>query len=104
MPYNKICATSENSDQTAHPISLIKVFGDRMCLKKDKREPLPYWVDVQTDRSLCWSYCRGDVVRWLKPKIPYHLRISSLNMASSVVDVYTIHVVFNNYVNEQQMP
>ena len=39
-----------------------------MCLlqspgypKRDKREPLPYWVDVQADPSLCWShrsYCR----------------------------------------------
>ena len=39
-----------------------------MCLlqtpgypKRGKREPLPYWVDVQTDLSLCWShrsYCR----------------------------------------------
>ena len=27
----------------------------------DKQEPLPYWVDVQVDLSLCWShrsYCR----------------------------------------------
>ena len=44
------------------------VFADRMCLlrppgypKRDKREPLPYWVDVQAALSLCWShrsYCR----------------------------------------------
>ena len=29
--------------------------------KRDKREPLPYWVDVQDDLSLCWqqkSFCR----------------------------------------------
>ena len=59
---------SEDSDQPAHPRSLIRVFADRMCLlkppiypKRDKREPLPYWVDVQADLSLCWShrsYCR----------------------------------------------
>ena len=39
------------------------VFTDGMCLveppgylKRVKREPLPYWVDVQADLSLCWSY------------------------------------------------
>ena len=29
--------------------------------KMDKREPLPYWVDIQADLSLCWShrpYCK----------------------------------------------
>ena len=66
--YNKTCATSENTDQTAHPRSLIIVFADRLCLlqppghpKRDKREPLPYWVDVQAELRLCWSrrsYCR----------------------------------------------
>ena len=67
-PYNKTCATSKDSDQPAHLCSLIRVFADNMCLlqpqgysKKDKRESLPYWVDVQADLSLCWlhrSYCR----------------------------------------------
>ena len=28
---NKTCATSEDSDQPAHPRSLIRVFADRMC-------------------------------------------------------------------------
>ena len=66
--YNKPCVTSENSDQPAHPRSLIRVFTDRMCLlrppgcqKRNKREHLPYWVDVQADLSLYWlhrSYCR----------------------------------------------
>ena len=66
--YNKTCATSEDSDQPAHPRSLIRVFADRICLlqpvgypKRDKGEPLPYWVDVQADLSLCWlhrPYCR----------------------------------------------
>ena len=52
----------------AHARSLIRPFADRMCLlqppgypERDKREPLPYWVDVQADPSLCWShrsYCR----------------------------------------------
>ena len=66
--YNKTCATSEDSDQPAHPCNLIRVFADGMCLlqppghpMKDKQEPLPYWVDVQPDLSLCWShrsYCR----------------------------------------------
>ena len=30
--YNKTCATSEDSDQPAHPRRLIRVFADRMCL------------------------------------------------------------------------
>ena len=57
--YNETCATSEDSDQPAHPRSLIRVFADRMCLlqalgypKRDKWEPLPYWMDVQADLSL----------------------------------------------------
>ena len=66
--YNKTCATSEDSDQPAHLCNLIRVFTDLMCLlhppgysKRDKRESLPYWVDIQADWVLCWShrsYCR----------------------------------------------
>ena len=66
--YNKTCVTREDSDQPAHPRSLIRVYADRMCLlrppgypKRDGREPLPYLVDVKADLSLCWShrsYCR----------------------------------------------
>ena len=47
----------------AHPCSLIAVFADHMdllrpmgYLKRIEREPLPYWVDVQADLSLCWSH------------------------------------------------
>ena len=64
----KIYATSDNSDQTAHPRSLIRVFADRTCLlqppgypKRDKGEAMPFWMDLQADVSLCWthrSYCR----------------------------------------------
>ena len=54
--YNKTCATSEDSDQPAHPRSLIRVFADRIFIldhpKMDKRKPLPYWLDVQADMSL----------------------------------------------------
>ena len=46
---NETCATSEDSDQYAHPHSLIRVFADRMCLlqtpgypKRDEQELLPY--------------------------------------------------------------
>ena len=63
-----MCATSKDSDQTACLCSLIWVLADCMCLlqplgypKRDEQEPLPYWVDVQADLSLCWShtsYCR----------------------------------------------
>ena len=58
--YDKTCATSEDSDQPAHQRSLIRVFAVCMCLlqspgyrKRDTREPLPYWVDVQADLSHC---------------------------------------------------
>ena len=61
-------AISEDSDQPAHPRSLIRVFANRMCLlqppgypKRDERKPLPNWEDVQAYLSLCWShrsYCR----------------------------------------------
>ena len=57
--YNKTW-TTEDSDQSAHPRSLNRVFADRMCLlqppgyqKMDTREPLPYKVDVQADLRLC---------------------------------------------------
>ena len=60
--YNKTYTTSKNSDQPRHPCSLIRVFADCMCFlqplpypKRDTREALPYWVDVQADLSLCWS-------------------------------------------------
>ena len=56
--YNNTCATSEDSDQTAHSRSLIRVFSDHMYLlqplgylKSDERESLPYWVDA-TNLSL----------------------------------------------------
>ena len=69
---NKLHDHLHMSQRTTKPkislVRLIKVFADRMCLlqlpghpKRDEREPLPYWVDVQADLSLCWlhrSYCR----------------------------------------------
>ena len=68
ITYNKTCATNKDSDQPALPCSLIRVFADCMCRiqhlgfqKRDEQEPLPYWVDVQSDLNLCWlhrSYCR----------------------------------------------
>ena len=61
--YYKTCATSEDSDQTAHLRSLIRVFAYRICIlqppsypKRDKREHLPYWVDELADLQLCWSH------------------------------------------------
>ena len=145
--YNKMCATSEDSDQPAHQRSLVAVFTDYMCFlqppgkkgyiatdkaiffirkmlisflflnkniccgysleaprrgasneypqhmfssinKKnimwipplicsygDKLEPLSYWVDVQADPSLSWSYRSivGFVLHWII------LKRSSLN-------------------------
>ena len=47
--YNKACATSVDSDQPAHPRSLIRVFADPMFVlqpqgypKPDKKRALPY--------------------------------------------------------------
>ena len=75
--YKRICTTSDDSDQSAHPHSLIRVFVDRICLlqppyypKRDIREPLQYKADVQTDLSLCWShmsfyrFCRAVALIW----------------------------------------
>ena len=66
--YIKTCAISEDSGQLAHPRIPIRLFAERMCLllppgypKREKREPLSYLMDVQSDRSRCWlhrSYCR----------------------------------------------
>ena len=45
--YNKILASSEDSDQPAYPCSLIRVFSDLMCLlqppKRGKQKSLAYW-------------------------------------------------------------
>ena len=71
--------TTNNSQRTTKPtIRLVRpakaqislriravwsVFADRMCLlqppgypERDQREPLPNWVDVQAELSLCWSH------------------------------------------------
>ena len=62
------------TDQPAQPRSLISVFTDRLCFlqpsgypKTDKREPLPYWIDVEADLRFCWShnFIVGFFVRWL---------------------------------------
>ena len=52
-------ATSKDSDQTAHPRSLIRVFADRTCLlqpprypTRNKGEHLTHWVDGQLDLSI----------------------------------------------------
>ena len=51
-----------------HICTVWSVFADSMCPlqppgypKRDEREPLPYWMDIQANPSLCWShrsYCR----------------------------------------------
>ena len=52
-PTIRLKMTSKDSDQPAYPHSLIRAFSDCKCLlqppgypKRDKREPLSYWVDV----------------------------------------------------------
>ena len=70
--YNKTWATSEDSDQPTHLRSLFSLRWSHVPstasrqFKRNKWESLPYWVDAQTDLSLCWShksYCR--FCRWL---------------------------------------
>ena len=65
--YNKSYAAREGSDQPAHLRGLICLRWSHCLLqhpgdpKRDGRESLPYWVDVQADLSLSWShrsYCR----------------------------------------------
>ena len=61
------CATIEDSNQPAHPRSLISPVN-RMCLlqhpgyqNRDKLESVLYWVAVQADLSFRWlhrSFCR----------------------------------------------
>ena len=74
--YNKTCVTSENSDQPAHPRSLIRVFADRKdalySLQANQR-----WIDENPCHTewmyrLIWVFAGhtrlivGFVVRWLK--------------------------------------
>ena len=76
--YNKTCATREDSDQPAHPHSLIRVFTDHICLlqlpgypKRDKQEPLQFWV-MYMIICVFASYIGlivGFVMRWLIFKI-----------------------------------
>ena len=62
--YNKVCTTSEDSDHSAHPRSLIRIFAEHISLlltppgypKRDKRGPLLNRVDIQAGLNLCWSY------------------------------------------------
>ena len=60
--YNKICATSEDSDQ---PALIACAFANRMCLlqssgylNKDKREPL-CWVNVLAPVSILYKSTAG---------------------------------------------
>ena len=56
--YNKTCATSKDSDQPAH----LQPPG---YPKRNKQEPLSYWVDLQADLHLSCSqmsnrrFCRA---------------------------------------------
>ena len=61
--YKKNSVTNEDSDQPVHLPNLIRVFADCMCLlqspvyaKRDKGEPLPYWVDGHADLNLFCSH------------------------------------------------
>ena len=44
------------TDQPAHSLIAWAFYSLQAIQKRDKREPLPYWTDVQADLSLYWSY------------------------------------------------
>ena len=80
--YNKTCTTSAESDQPAHSRSLSRVFAERMRLiqspgypKRDKREPLPYWVDVRTEYFLVFV-----CVEVLRPSQPNGVMSSAVSL------------------------
>ena len=54
------CAPSEDSDQSGHPPSLIRVFAVRMKKHWILSYPLSaqrrFWADAQTDLSLRWAH------------------------------------------------
>ena len=86
--HDKPCATREDSDQPAHSRSLIRVFADRMCLpqsqghsKRYEREPVPCWMDVQADISLCWLHISSLVQLFIynETDIMVILRASSIS-------------------------
>ena len=58
-PTIRLVRSAQTQNKPAHPRSLIRAFAERMRLlqplgypKRDKREPLPYWMDIQADLSL----------------------------------------------------
>ena len=68
------CAPSEDTDQTWHPPSLIRVFAVHMKKAWVLSYPLSAqrrlwsdWADAQADLSLCWAHSHfvGFVLRWL---------------------------------------
>ena len=90
-------------EQPAHLCSLISVF-DCMCLlqplsypKRDKREPLPYWIDVQADPSLCWSL--GSYCRFCRALALYSYYIRGLDKEEYIFEAtfsdIVIHVIYN---------
>ena len=59
--YNKICATSKDSDQLVHPHSMARVLVHTVDSTCDQRRLWSDCADAQSDLSLRWShksYCR----------------------------------------------
>ena len=68
------CAPSEDSDQTGHPPSLVRVFAVRMKKywilsypQSAQRSLWSAWADAQADLSLRWAHSHfvGFVMSWL---------------------------------------
>ena len=51
--HNNTCATSKDSDQPVHCMCRLQL---QDYPKRNKYNPLPYWVDALADLSLCWSH------------------------------------------------
>ena len=81
--YNKTCATSENSDQPAHPRSLISVFADRICLLPSpgypKRNKWDYFI-VSGEISVYLVKIKG--VSITSELISYHFTSDWYDLAS----------------------
>ena len=100
--YNKTCATSEDSDQTAHPRSLIRFFADCMCLsqppgypKRDKRELLPYWWLYRLIFASHTGLIVGFLLRWLNHHT-FQFLILSLHCCFHL-EYHNFHLEYRNY-------
>ena len=96
-------AINKDSDQPAHLCRLIRVFADHMYLlqfqlypKSDKLDPLPHWVDIQADLSLCWShrsycwFCRA-LAHFISPQKLRHFCLVPHVFVDKLRKIFTLY-------------